>query len=101
MKKVLMAAIIVFVLISCFSVLASHPIIAPQKDLPAHYLEAIKTQTGGVYSRTLPLVPVFVSVDDVSQGKVYYTVFYFPFGTVGLSYTDGEGYNIEKPLIGA
>ena len=44
-------------------------------------------------------MPVFVSVKDFSRGKVNYTVYFFPFGTVGMSYTEQDGYNIEKTLI--
>ncbi|MBR2637025.1 MAG: hypothetical protein IKD34_08320, partial [Oscillospiraceae bacterium] len=42
--------------------------------------------------------PGFVSVEKVGAQRVYYTVRYFPFGAVGMSYGEADGYNIEKPL---
>jgi len=36
----------------------------------------------------------------MEQGTVYYTIRYFPFGTVGMSYSEEGLYNIEKSLTG-
>jgi len=69
-------------------------------DLPEDTREAIKSQAEGVYSHTLPLLPVFISVKDVSEDLVRYTIYYFPFGTVGMSFSETDGYCIEKPLMG-
>jgi len=53
-----------------------------------------------VYSARLPLIPIHVSLDRMEQGTVYYTIRYFPFGTVGMSYSEEGLYNIEKSLTG-
>ena len=99
-KSVIIATIIVAVLIVGLSILASNPIISCKTDIPENYLEAIGSQSQGVYSKVLPFVPVYVSVDSYSEEIVHYTIYYFPFGTVGMSFTEYDGYNIEKSLTG-
>ena len=98
MKKIIISIIIAAIFIAGLGLLASNPIVNSKVDIPSHYLKAIESQSKGVYSNRLPLVPVYVSVDSISDSKVYYTIYYFPLGTVGMSYTEGDGYNIEKPL---
>ena len=61
-------------------------------------MEAVKEQAQGVYSSRLPLIPVYVRVDSYMEEKIFYTIYYFPFGTVEMSYIEGDGYNIEKSL---
>lgn len=87
-------------LFTSLSILSSNPIISRKTDVLEHDLDATVSQAKGVYSSALPLVPVYVSIDDVSEKTIFYTISYFPFGTVGMSYTEGDGYNIEKPLTG-
>ena len=96
----IVCGIIVVVLIAALGIFASGPIVSCKIEVPENYLEAIESQSKGVYSTTLPLVPVYTSVDSYSDGIVHYTIHYFPFGTVGMSYIEGDGYNIEKPLTG-
>ncbi|MBE6752942.1 MAG: hypothetical protein E7559_01085 [Ruminococcaceae bacterium] len=99
MKKRAVAAIIIAaVLIIGLCVLASNPIVVRKDGIPTACLEAIESQSKGVYSSTLPLVPIYVAVDRLEGETVYYTIHYFPFGTVGMSYTEADGYNMEKPL---
>lgn len=61
-------------------------------------LEAVERQSKGVYSPKLPLILVRVSVTGYEEETVFYTIRYFPCGTVEMSYRAGDGYNIEKPL---
>lgn len=61
--------------------------------------EAIRSQAKGMYSKRLPLIPVLIRIADCSAESVYYTIYYFPFGSVGMSYHCRDGYNIEKPLL--
>lgn len=89
---------IVLVLILCFFTM--HPLFFCDIDIPDDYEAAIRSQAKGLYSRTLPLVPVYITVDRYSAGIIDYTIHYFPFGTVGMSYREWDSYNIEKPLIG-
>ena len=98
MKKFLIPVLILAVLIVGLSILCSDPILICSSDLPEDFLAAIRSQSAGVYSSKLPLVPVYVHVDSFSEPTAFYTVHYFPFGTVGMSYTENDGYNIEKPL---
>ena len=98
MKKVIVIIAVVAILITGLCILANNPIISDKSNLPPAYLDAIESQSKGVYSRILPLVPIYVSVDDIYSDRVFYTIHYFPFGSVGMSYTEGNGYNIEKPL---
>ena len=97
-KKAIISIAVVVLLIAGLNILAAHPIVSCKLDVPEDYMEAIESQSNGVYSAVLPLVPVYVSVDSFSTNRVCYTVYYFPFGAVGMSYTEGDGYNIEKPL---
>lgn len=99
-KKSFVTAIIAVVLVLVLCLSAFNPVVVCSIDVPDTYFEAIESQSKGVYSRTVPLVPIHVSVDAFSEGRVYYTIHYFPFGTVGMSYAENDGYNIEKPLTG-
>ena len=101
-KRVLTFATIIAVLIFFgISTVASNPIISYKIDISDNYAKAIKNQASGIYSEHLPLIPIYVSVDSVSEESVFYTIYYFPFGTMGMSYTEHDVYNIEKPLTGA
>ena len=98
-KKTAIGIIAVLLLmILCFFTM--HPLFFCDMDIPEDYASAIRSQAKGLYSRTLPLVPVYITVDRYSAGIVEYTIYYFPFGTVGMSYREWDGYNIEKPLTG-
>ena len=88
--------IIVLILTLCLSLFG--PTVVCRVTIPEHYLDAIESQAKGVYSRRVPLLPIYVSVDSFSEEIAYYTIHYFPFGTIGMSYTENDGYNIEKPL---
>ena len=99
MKRSVIAAIIVAVLFLALSVSALHPVVICRIDIPENYMDAIAGQAKGMYSSKVPLVPIYVSVDACTEGRVYYTIHYFPVGTVGMSYAENDGYNIEKPLI--
>ena len=99
-KKAIIGIVIVAILIAGLSIFASNPIVSCKVDVPENYLEAIESQSRGKYSNILPLVPIYVTVDSLEAETVYYTIHYFPFGSVRMSYTETDGYNIEKPLSG-
>ena len=99
MRKLYIAAAIVLAAALLLGIFSVTPIIIAGDNLPDGYSEAIRSQAGGVYSPRLPLVPVFVTISDFSEEIVYYTIHYFPFGTVGISYSVRDGYNMEKHLI--
>ena len=96
MKKVLL--VITLVLILGLGILSKNPIVICDDDLSEEYMEAIESQAEGLYSRKLPLVPVCVNVTSFDDETVYYTIYYFPLGTVGMSYNKNDGYNMEKSL---
>ena len=99
-KRFFIAAIIAVGSILLISVFAWKPAVICKVDVPDHYLEAIESQSKGIYSSKVPLPAVYISVDALVEERVYYTIHYFPFGTVGMSYAKNDGYNIEKPLTG-
>ena len=101
MKKLLVLVVIVLVLGVSLVVLVNNPYVSNKVDIPDTIREAVESQAKGIYSNTLPLVPIYVSVDSFAADKVFYTIYYFPFGTEQMSYVAGEGYNIEKTLIGS
>ena len=96
MKKVLLG--IALALILGLGILSKTPIVICDDDLSEEYMEAIESQAEGLYSRKLPLVPVCVNVTSFDDETVYYTIYYFPLGTVGMSYNKNDGYNMEKSL---
>ncbi len=94
-KPVFLLIIVFVILLRIFS---ANLIISCDFDMPNETYEAIKSQSEGIYSSKLPLVAVYVNITDFSDEKAYYTIHYFPFGTVDISYSESDGYNIEKPL---
>jgi hypothetical protein len=99
LKKLLTAILVISsILVIVLGVLSSNPIVSCDIDIPQESLAAVKSESEGLYSSKLPLVPIYVEVSDYSDGIVYYTISYFPFGSVDLSFSDTDGYNIEKPL---
>lgn len=94
-KPILIIAVALVIVLRIFSANLS---ISCDFDMPQMTYEAIESQAEGTYSDKLPLVAVYVNVTEYSQGKAYYTIHYFPFGTVGMSYSESDGYNIEKQL---
>lgn len=98
MKKRILAGIAAVLLAVLLGLYAAGPAISCGVELPKDCLEAVESQAGGLYSKTLPLIPVRVSVTGYEEETVFYTIHYFPCGTVEMSYRAGEGYNMEKPL---
>ena len=80
--------------------LCGHPVVTGRESVPPPLREAVLQQARGLYSNRLPLVPVLVRLDGMEGGTVFYTIHYFPFGTVGMSFSQEGLYNIEKPLTG-
>lgn len=94
-KPIFLLIVVFIILLRIFS---ANLIISCDFDIPTTIYEAIEDQSKGVYSSKLPLVAVYVNVTDFSDEKAYYTIHYFPFGTVDMSYSESDGYNIEKQL---
>lgn len=90
------AVLLLGLLVLC--VFCDYPILLGQ-EVPEHYEETIRTQAEGIYSKRLPLIPVLVRIEACSAESIYYTIYYFPFGSVGMTYHSNDGYNIEKPLL--
>ncbi len=97
-KKIGMGVIITIVFIIVLFAFSNNPVVSCNIEIPESYMEAVKEQAEGVYSKRLPLIPVYVRIDSYAERKVYYTIYYFPFGSIGMSYIEGDGYNIEKQL---
>ncbi len=99
MKRKWIAAAVCAVLLLAAS-LAVRPPLTGGEGLTEQQREAVVSQAKGLYSARIPMVPLFVSVERSTEDAVYYTVHYFPFGTVGMSWHARDGYNMEKPLTG-
>lgn len=98
-NKALIAVLsILALLIVCSGLISLRPFIVHRCAVPEEYLTEIRAESGGVYSENIPLFAVCVTVEDYADGKVFYTIRYFPFGTVGMSYHTGDGFNLEKRL---
>ena len=96
--KGIVAILLVGILLLALYSFTVSPYIADSELLPHDLATAVKDQAKGLYSSRFPLIPIYVSVDDFTDTSVRYTIHYFPFGTVGYSFTQGDGYNMEKPL---
>ena len=94
-KSIIFITIAMIIVLRIFS---ANLIISCDFDIPNTTYEAIESQSEGVYSSKLPLVAVYVNITDYSDEKAYYTIHYFPFGRVCMSYSENDGYNIEKQL---
>lgn len=98
MRRWIAGAVLLVVLVLGW--LCHHPVVTQREYVTPPLAEAAERQARGLYSARLPLIPVHVSLDRMEQGTVYYTIRYFPFGTVEMSYSEEGLYNIEKPLTG-
>ena len=99
-KKILIALSVLVAFIIMLGVISSNPIISNNAIAPEEFVEKVCAEAHGVYSTRLPLLPIYVTIDDYFGNMVYYTIHYFPFGTLGMSYSQIDGYSIEKPLTG-
>lgn len=81
-------------------VLSLHPIVICDYELPDGYLDDIVSQAKGFYSERLPLVAAVISVYDYRDDAAFYTIYYFPFGTVGMTYAGNGGFDCYKYLTG-
>ena len=90
--------LVLVVSVVVLSELCANPVISGAEGVPEELQDAIQSQATGLYSSRLPLVPVWISVEGMEDGCVFYTIHYFPFGTVGMSYHPDDGYNMEKTL---
>ena len=97
-KMVIIALFVLVAFIIVLGAISSNPIIANKANAPKEFVEKVRAQTLGIYSNSLPLLPIYATIDDYFGNMVYYTIHYFPFGTLRMSYIQGDGYNIEKPL---
>ena len=99
MKKLFKAIIFITIaMIIVLRIFSANLIISCDFDIPHTTYEAIESQAEGVYTSKLPLIAVYVNITDYSDEKTYYTIHYFPFGRVCMSYSENDGYNIEKQL---
>lgn len=99
-SKAVIILLIVAVLIVTLAYISYHPFVFRRCEVPEDYLSEIYEQAIGPYSYKLPLLPFYLTIEDHSDDRVYYAIHYFPFGTVGMSYSSADGFNIEKPLSG-
>ncbi|NLW69706.1 MAG: hypothetical protein GX061_01265 [Eubacteriaceae bacterium] len=99
-KKIIIFISFAVVFAIVLGVISSKPIISNKVDAPEAFVQKVRAQAQGVYSSRLPLLPVYVSIDGCTVDVVYYTIYYFSFGIVGMAYSQRDGYNIVKSLAG-
>ena len=79
---------------------AFFPIAICKIDIPNDVSKKIEDHSQEVYSPTLPLLPVCVVIDSYENNKYYYSVYYFPFGSVRMSLAE-DGFYMEERLSGS
>ena len=82
------------------ALLVSRPLVVCRYELPDGYIDDIVAQAKGFYSERLPIIAACITVDDYSNGAAYYTIYYFPFGTVEMTYIGDGGFDCTKYLTG-
>jgi hypothetical protein len=97
-KGLIIALSVIVLLIVCLGIISSHPFLTKKCEVPEEYVTEIYAQSMGTYSNRVPLLPVCISIESYSGERTFYTIHYFPFGTVGMSYSPTDGFNQEKPL---
>ena len=63
---------------------------------------AVTSVSRGFYGHSAPVFAVAVSVKEVREDYVAWDIFYFPFGDIGMEYTEHPlcgGYNITRYLV--
>ena len=100
MKKRIVISLLILLLMLVLCINAFRPLVLFGSGLSEEARKAVQSQAAGLYSRRLPLVPLFVTIDRLESHRVYYTIWYFPVGCVGMSWEPTDGYNMEKPLTG-
>lgn len=99
-KKAMIALLIVALFGMILACISSHPFVSRRCEVPEEYVAEIRAQSVGVYSKKVPLLPIYISIEQFSAGRAYYTVHYFPFVTLGMSYSLTDGFCQENPLTG-
>ena len=99
-KKAMITLLIVALFGMTLACISSHPFVSRRCEEPEEYVAEIRAQSVGVYSKKVPLLPIYIFIEQFSAGRAYYTVHYFPFGTLGMSYSLTDGFCQENPLTG-
>jgi len=98
----LCCAFVLIIGIACvgMALVLERPLVICRFDLPDGYIDDIVAQARGMYSERIPIIALCVTVDDYTDGAAYYTIHYFPFGTVGMTYIGDGGFDCTKYLTG-
>lgn len=84
------------------ALLCGHPLLRYHKGaepLPPDLQAAVMRYSRGLYSDRLPLVPVWVRVEQGSHGSIAsWTIQYFCWGTVSMELEEGGWPSVTKPL---
>ena len=94
-KKAMIALLIVALFGMILACISSHPFVSRRCEVPEEYVAEIRAQSVEVYSKKVPLLPIYISIEQFSAGRAY-----FPFGTLGMSYSLTDGFCQENPLTG-
>lgn len=90
---------LIVLLVVCFllTLSAVKPMVICDEDLTLGQKSIVQGSAAGLYSWSVPLVPIFVRVHQVTnQGTEYrmeYAIHYFCMGTYRMEYSSVDGYN--------
>ena len=62
-KKAMIALLIVALFGMILACISSHPFVSRRCEVPEEYVAEICAQSMGVYSKKVPLLPIYISID--------------------------------------
>lgn len=75
-KKAMIALLIVALFGMILACISSHPFVSRRCEVPEEYVAEIRAQSVGVYSKKVPLLPIYISTSVFSgTGLLYGSLF--------------------------
>ena len=96
-KKAMIALLIVALFGMILACISSHPFVSRRCEVPEVYVAEICAQSMGVYSKKVPLLPIYISIRQFSAGRAYYTVHYFRLERLAYPYSFDRRILRENP----
>ena len=109
LPRAAVALVLVCAVLAAFAL--NPPVTYPEKyegRLTEELQGPVKSVSRGIYSRNIPLIPVWVEVtelhnfivDGKMERRVDFTIHYLWFGSVEMNYSSYDGYSCTRPLTG-
>lgn len=70
-KKAMIALLIVALFGMILACISSHPFVSRRCEVPEEYVAEICAQSMGVYSKKVPLLPIYISIEQFSAGRAW------------------------------